>query len=147
MALFVGIVCLNLWMFVLFSLFPFVNVFSHNILLLGLLFSRPWVCRGWLLESSFSDHPAAPGTLLLLLLLLCWTTRIHFCSWAVFLKADYHYTTIFVEKSGLFDKRMLFEAIFVQKYDVFFLESRWRNRCQNLTNIFPENVKIPSNIH
>ena len=71
--------------------------FSHNILLLGLLFSRPWVCRGWLLESSFSDHPAAPGTLLLLLLLLlCWTTRIHFCSWAVFLKADYHYTTIFL---------------------------------------------------
>ena len=45
--------------------------FFHNISLLGLLFSRPWVCRGWLLESSFSDHPPAPGTLLLLL--LCYT--------------------------------------------------------------------------
>ena len=34
-----------------------VTLCSHNIYVEGLLFSCPWVCRGWLLESSFSDPP------------------------------------------------------------------------------------------
>ena len=33
-----------------------------TILMLGLLFSRPWVCRRWLLEPFCFDPPAAPGT-------------------------------------------------------------------------------------
>ena len=40
-------------------------IFSHNVYAEGLLFSRPWVCWGWLLESSSSDPPVPPGTPLL----------------------------------------------------------------------------------
>ena len=36
-------------------------LFSHNIYVEGHLFSCPWVCRGWLLEPSFSDPPVPPG--------------------------------------------------------------------------------------
>ena len=42
--------------------FIFVWFSSHNIHVERLLCSRPWVCRGWLLESSFSDPPVPPDT-------------------------------------------------------------------------------------
>ena len=42
--------------------------FSHNIYVEGLLFSRPWVCRGGLLESSCSDPHRGIRAMLLLLL-------------------------------------------------------------------------------
>ena len=45
----------------LFQLFWHFWFFSHNIYVEGLLFSCPWVCRGSLLESSFSDPPVPPG--------------------------------------------------------------------------------------
>ena len=66
------------------------NIFSHNIYVEGLIFSRPWVCRGWLLEPSFSDPPAGPGTWLLF-----YTAPKQIAKWETrFLKAHFHYTTI-----------------------------------------------------
>ena len=71
--------CMYFYYLILFLRFVFVDIFflvrvtlvlisllfriyiSHNIHVEGLLFSRPWVCRAWLLESSFSDPPVPPG--------------------------------------------------------------------------------------
>ena len=53
--------------------FRFVTIlppFFHVINVEGLLFSRPWMCRRWLLPPLFFTSPAAPGTRLLLLSLL-----------------------------------------------------------------------------
>ena len=73
-------------------------IFSHNICVEGLLFSRPWLCRRWLLEPLFLDPHAAPGTPLLLFFVVVVFSSFLFVAFtlvlASFLGGDYHYTTI-----------------------------------------------------
>ena len=42
----------------------------HNIYVVGHLFSCPWVCRGWLLESSFSDPPCHQGGVVVVVIIV-----------------------------------------------------------------------------
>ena len=72
--------------------------FPHNLNVEGILFSRLWVCRGWLLEPSF-QHPggtrnAVVADVIYLVPLSSYSAA------AYFMKVDYHRRTIFQPNSA-----------------------------------------------
>ena len=93
-------------LFLFFYIFIYVSFFPTTFMLWVSFSSVPECVEVGLLETSFSDPPAAPGTpLLLLLLLLCCTLVANLLvgSYSYFhlgpffyLKPNYYYTTIFL---------------------------------------------------